>query len=91
MEKYFSYSLTLKNKKVRSRICSYLLYMIDNDDLKEKYIQLYNYDIFPRYLNLTRSAVSRELHSLQKEESITMEKKIIHILNIEKISQYADE
>lgn len=87
IDRLISYSIVLKYKKVRDRICMHLYNQYYRNPHKQSTDFYFTLDFFAQYLNLTRSAVSRELHDMEAQGIITLEKTKIHIRKIEVIKE----
>lgn len=83
------YVNTLKIKKMRQRICMHLLNKFDENDKEGKVKIMYSLDFFALYLNLTRSALSKELHALQNEGVILLNAQEIYIQDMEALQKNA--
>ncbi len=71
---YFIYhGYILKYQKARDRICLFLI-QIANKRKSVTYHFSYNMETMANYLNLSRSALSKELHSLESEGFVEIKK-----------------
>ncbi len=71
-----------RRKKTRDRICSYL-YLNYEKTKKTIYHTPFSIELLAKTLNLTRSACSKELHVLEVEGLISIEKNKIYLENPE--------
>lgn len=83
-EDFVAHSFILKQKKARNRIALHLLHHTSHCRTHSlDYRFLFNIELLARYLNLTRSVLSRELHAMQEEGLLILGKNIISIRNRE--------
>ncbi|MCI6017617.1 MAG: Crp/Fnr family transcriptional regulator [Clostridiales bacterium] len=73
-----------RRKKTRDRICSYL-YLNYMKTGEKMYSTPLTIEMLAKTLNLTRSALSKELHQMEDEGLITVLKNKIQIINPEKL------
>lgn len=73
-----------RRKKTRDRICSYL-YMNYAKTKETTYHTPFTIEMLAKTLNLTRSALSKELHMLENEGLISIAKNKIYLKNPEKL------
>lgn len=89
-EDFVAHSFVLKHKKARDRICIHLLQQISsNRNSKQGYEFSFNIELLARFLNLTRSVLSKELHALQDEGVLRLEKNYIYIQNMDALVNLA--
>jgi len=80
---YFIYhGYILKYQKAKDRICLFLI-QIAHKRKTVTYNFSFNMETLANYLNLSRSALSKELHTLESDGLIEVKKNMINILNIE--------
>lgn len=73
-----------RRKKTRDRICSYL-YLNFQKTEDTTYHTPFTIEMLAKTLNLTRSALSKELHQLEDEEIISIAKNKIYLKDPEKL------
>lgn len=78
-------SVISRQKRTRERICSYL-YMHYTQTREPVYRTPFTIELLAKTLNLTRSAMSKELHQLEDEGLISISKNLIHIKQPEKLA-----
>jgi len=75
-----------RQRKTRDRICAYL-YMQYTETNQFNYTFPFTIEHLAKRLNLTRSALSKELHFLENQGIIQLRKNSIKIINIKKLKE----
>lgn len=76
-----------RRKRTRDRICSYL-YMEYEKNNDSTYRTPFTIELLARRLNLTRSALSKELHAMEEEGLVKISKNRIYLPDPEKLKDY---
>ncbi len=80
-------SILSRRKYAIDRICMYLY--LHHRHTKNDVISIpFTMEVMANYLGLTRSVLSKELHTLEKEGIIQLRKKEIQILDLESLESY---
>lgn len=87
LEKYIAYANAMKMKRVRNRICMYLYSYLKLTPGDLIYSFNFNLEFFAGFLNITRTALSVELHALQSDGVLVLEKNRITVCDFDKLQK----
>ncbi|MEW9097326.1 MAG: Crp/Fnr family transcriptional regulator [Clostridiaceae bacterium] len=81
---------TLSYQSIRQKICSYLLYIYQNQKTKVIKLPISRKEM-AEYLGIPRPSLSREMINMQDEGLIEFDKNIIKIIDVESLSDILSE